>query len=145
MGEGRALLERHYRALDAHDMDEAVAIFTDDVLTHFAGMRDIHGREQFKMLGGAFIAAFPDATIHATDIWEAGDAVISEGTYSGTHTATLHSPNGDLPATGRRMELHYADVMRVRDGKVFYHAVYFDSAEMMTQLGLTPDTAAARA
>jgi steroid delta-isomerase-like uncharacterized protein len=143
MGEGRALLEQHYRALDAHDMDEAVTVFSDDVLTHFAGMRDIRGREQFKMLGGAFIEAFPDATIHPADIWEVGDAVISEGTYSGTHSATLRSPNGDVPATGKRMDLHYADVMRVRDGKVFYHAVYFDSAEMMAQLGLMPETTAA--
>jgi steroid delta-isomerase-like uncharacterized protein len=143
MGEGRALLEQHYRALDAHDMNEAVTVFSDDVLTHFAGMRDIRGREQFKLLGGAFIEAFPDASIHPADIWEVGDAVISEGTYSGTHTATLRSPNGDIPATGKRMDLHYADVMRVRDGKVFYHAVYFDSAEMMAQLGLMPETTAA--
>jgi ketosteroid isomerase-like protein len=121
MGEGRALMERHYRGLDAHDMDEAVTVFSDDVLTHFAGMRDIH----------------------AANIWEAGDAVISEGTYSGTHSATLRSPNGDIPATGRHMDLHYADIMRVRDGQVFYHAVYFDSAEMMAQLGLIPDATAA--
>lgn len=145
MGEGRALMERHYRGLDAHDMDQAVTVFSDDVLTHFAGMRDIHGRDQFKVLGGAFIEAFPDSSIHPASIWEAGDAVISEGTYSGTHTATLRSPNGDIPATGRHMDLHYADIMRVRDGQVFYHAVYFDSAEMMAQLGLMPDATATTA
>ena len=72
--------------------------------------------------------------------------MIAEGTF--LRNGTLRRCAARTAISGSRqahLDLHYADIMRVRDGKVFYHAVYFDSAEMMGQLELLPAASGATA
>ena len=42
---------------------------------------------------GARAAAVPDATIRARRTFESGDTIITEGSYSGTHTGDLVGPS----------------------------------------------------
>lgn len=60
----------------------------------------------------------------------------------GTHTGPLHTPTGDVPATGRRVDLPFCDVHRIEDGKITNGRSYFDLATMMRQLGLMPEVPA---
>jgi predicted ester cyclase len=76
-------------------------------------------------------------------VFEIGDTAIAEGNFVGTHTGPLATPNGAVPATGRRMDLPFSDFFEVKDGKVISHRVYFDQMALMAQLGLLPEPAAA--
>ncbi len=74
---------------------------------------------------------------------ESGDTAISEWTTSGTHDGPLETPEGTIPATGKRVTLRGCDAMTVRDGRITSHRVYYDQLAFMTRLGLVPEGAAA--
>ena len=59
-------------------------------------------------------------------------------TITGTHDGPLRGPGGEIPATGRPMEIHSSTHVAVRDGLVTSWRVYFDPNEMLGQLGLLP-------
>jgi steroid delta-isomerase-like uncharacterized protein len=145
MSDLRAIVDRHYKGLTDKDIDASVSILASDVLSVMPGAPPMHGVEPFKEYGKAFFDAFPDAAMRIKSVYETGDTIIVEGSFAGTHTQALVGPNGTIPATGKSIDLPYADIFRVRDGKVYYHAVYFDQMTMMMQLGLMPEPTAAGA
>jgi predicted ester cyclase len=67
-----------------------------------------------------------------------GSVAAAEGTLAGTHNAVLHSPAGDIPATGKTVELRWGAIYEVRDSEMLYEHLYFDQMELMGQLGLLP-------
>jgi hypothetical protein len=44
--------------------------------------------------------------------------VIVEGRFTGTNTGPLPGPDGDLPASGNKVDLPFADFSRLSEGKV---------------------------
>ena len=67
---------------------------------------------------------------------EAGDLVVVEGRFVGTFTGPLASPDGDVEPTGASVDLRFADVARIRDGKIGAYHTYYDQLGLLTQLGL---------
>jgi len=53
----------------------------------------------------------------------------------------METPEGTIPATGKRLTLRGADAITVRDGLIRSHRVYYDQLGFMTQLGLVPEGA----
>ena len=143
MGNLRSIVEQHYLDLNDHSLERTRQMVTDDVVTIMPGAPPMVGFEPFSQYADAFFRAFPDLHIELNNCVEHGDAVIAEATLTGTHTAPLASPSGEIPATNRRIELTAADAFDVKDGKVTGHRVYFDQMVMMTQLGLVPEGATA--
>lgn len=82
--------------------------------------------------------AFPDNGIDDAVVFGTDDQAAEEARFSGTHTGTLRTPNGDVPPTGKRMASRYAAVSRVKNGKVTSFHLYFDVADVLAQLGLMP-------
>ena len=72
--------------------------------------------------------------IHADD---RGGA--QEGRFIGTHNGTLRGPAGDIPATGRSVDARFCGIYEFDEGKITSCHLYFDQADMMMQLGLTPE------
>jgi hypothetical protein len=50
---------------------------------------------------------------------------------------------GDIPPTGRSVEVDYVRVLRFRDGKHVSFSLMFDRLMMLEQLGLVPTPALA--
>ena len=74
-----------------------------------------------------------------------GDWVVQEFVFVGTHTGTLQSPAGDIPPTNRLLRGRGVQILHVEDGLVADTRLYFDQVDVMTQLGLMPETASATA
>jgi predicted ester cyclase len=55
-------------------------------------------------------------------------------TFHGTHTAEF----GGIPPTGREVTLQFADIMRVRGGRITEHWLSMDQLSFMQQLGVIP-------
>ena len=70
------------------------------------------------------------------------DYAVVEFVGRGTNTGPLATPQGEIPATGRAIEIPFCDVHRIEDGKITNGRSYFDMATMMRQLGLLPKAAA---
>jgi predicted ester cyclase len=66
------------------------------------------------------------------------DLVVVEFVGRGTHDGPLKGPVGEIPPTGRRVEIRFCEVHEIWDGKIVRFRTYFDPATMMRQLGLMP-------
>jgi predicted ester cyclase len=81
--------------------------------------------------------AFPDA-LFQVDRWvDSGDVAVAEGTYSGTHTGPLQTPDGAVEATGLSVRIPFAMLFRVEGDLIAVLHAYWDQATFMRQLGLT--------
>jgi predicted ester cyclase len=91
------------------------------------------------MFLSGFLGAFPDSHFTVDEMIAEGDRVATKKTFTGTHTEEF---NG-IPATGKRVTLQYADIMRVRHGKIVEHWLSMDQLSFMQQLGVLPSLTAA--
>jgi ketosteroid isomerase-like protein len=135
-GGTRELVSRFYESFDRGDVDAALAVFSDDLETTDPGMGTVHGLPPFREYLETLKRAVPDARALVEQMYAAGDAIIVEGRFVGTHTGPLAGPNGDIEPTGASVDLRFADVSRVRDGKVVSYHTYYDQLGLLTQLGV---------
>jgi hypothetical protein len=78
----------------------------------------------------------PDNEITIEHEWVAGPVVVQEGLFSGTHTGTLMTPDGQaIPPPGRSIKAAYADVFEVEGDRITAERLYFDQVELLTQGG----------
>ena len=137
MGEAREAAERWYRAVESGDEAAMVDALTDDCDFLSPGGR-VGSAKEAAAFAGAFMTAFPDARFEFQAWVESGDVAAAEGSYSGTHTGILVSPQGDIAATEKSVTIPFAALSMSRDGRVSYHHAYWDNAAFLMQLGLMP-------
>jgi steroid delta-isomerase-like uncharacterized protein len=125
-------------AFNAKDPEARMANQAPDIEVVMPGGMTLVGPEQVAAVVQVFWEALPDAQIIHENEVAAGDTVVTEGTLTGTHTGTFRNPQGEIPATGNRIQLRYASVRRIRDGKVASEHLYFDQLEFLQQLGALP-------
>ena len=106
---------------------------------------ELKGIDAISQFTQGWFQGFPDATIRTDKYIEAGDTIVQEGVFTGTHTGVFPTPMGDIPPTGKRVEGRFADVFVVKDGKFVSDHLFFDRMDMMEQLGLVPAPAGAAA
>ena len=135
MGDGKQLLERFGNAILGNGELEQIA--TPDVEYHDASANAKGIAEVEKYLQGWW-TAFPDATVTVSNVVSEGDQAVGEMTYSGTQTGPMTGPAGEIPPTGRSVELKGAAWITIRDGKIARFNGYYDTMSMMVQLGLMP-------
>lgn len=104
----------------------------DEMATH----RHCEGRDEIIAVNKEWKGAFPDARGTIERVIESGDMVTLELTWRGHQNGTLPVPGGEIPPTGRAVEVPAAEVLEIRDGKVVSERHYFDLAGMFEQLGV---------
>ncbi len=137
---------RIYEAWNQRDFDGfADALANGEFLIMGSGER-LAGREGAMEFAHRWANGFPDGRVTIDSVVESGDTVVVEFTGRGTHTGPLVTPMGEIPATGRTIELKLCDVSTfAADGTVKTLRTYFDTGSLMTQLGLAPQPAMAGA
>jgi ketosteroid isomerase-like protein len=127
---------------NAHDREGCTALFDEGVVLEAPGGLSLSGRSGWESFYDLWTGAFPDNAVAGPTVRGGGDLAVQEARFTGTHTGTLHAPSGDVPATGRRVDLRYTAVQTVREGRVTSFHLYFDQVDLLTQLGLMPAPAA---
>jgi steroid delta-isomerase-like uncharacterized protein len=143
MGHALDTIRRFYERFNDNDLDGAVELFKPDLHSFEPAAGLLEGAEAWRAYGEAYKAAMPDARLELDSAVEEEQTVAVQGRFTGTHTGALQSPQGEVPASGNRVELAFADFFRLEDGKVAEHRVYFDQLDLMAQLGLQPTGASA--
>jgi ketosteroid isomerase-like protein len=138
----RQVLDRTVTAWNASDEEEVVAMGDPDIELTASGGLDFKGSYGLRKWYRLWAEACPDRVVRYHNVVEAAGQAIGEGTFTGTHTGTLHLPMGDVPATGRHLKADYVAVLRVAGGKITYMRHYFDVMDLMIQLGLAGEAAA---
>ena len=141
MGEARAVAERFYAAFNRGDLAGTRESFDQNVVTVEPSSGEMRGLDAFAGYLGVFMRAVPNAKLNLIRAVESGDTVVVEGTYSGTFTGPLASPQGEIPPTGKKFDLPYVEIFDLRGGKIATHHIYYDQIAFLGQLGLMPPPA----
>jgi steroid delta-isomerase-like uncharacterized protein len=129
-----------YEDWNDRDFDRAAKHISGDAALTIVGTRErFEGPDGFRRFNTMWADAFPDGRVDVETVIDGGDRVVVEFVGRGTHTGPLVSPMGEIPATGRSLELKLCDVYEFRNGKVQAQRTYFDTASLMQQLGLMPE------
>jgi steroid delta-isomerase-like uncharacterized protein len=145
MTDSRTAFQAWLDAFNAHDQAAIRAATADDCVFEGPGGVRIEGIDACVGYAMNWLNAFSDAKLEVGTLVVDGDWVAMTGTFKGTHDGTLSSPEGDVPPTGRRLEGRCSQIVRFADGKAVDENLYYDQMDVVMQLGLMPETAAASA
>lgn len=143
MADARQVAAEALDAFNAHDGDRIRATYADDVVMEAPGDARLEGPDAVTGFAMSWLTAFPDAKLTVHDEIHDGEWCVQRFTFDGTHQDTLSGPDGDIPATNRRLSGRGVQMLRVRDGKIAEEHLYYDQVQVLTQLGLMPEPATA--
>ena len=127
-----------YAAINDRDADAGAACMADKAEWREVPTGQIYrGPAGWRANMDFWLGAFPDGRVEVTNLIDGGEWVAVEYTGRGTNTGPMSTPEGELPPTGRSVEIPMVDLWQFEDGKVVSGRSYFDMAGMMTQLGLS--------
>jgi len=122
----------------SHDFP-IMTLFSDSAEVIVPGMPAKIGKAQYDQVRQGFDSGFPDARTELVSIIESGDTAAGEVMFIATNTGSMPSPaGGQIPPTGKKVNLPGAFIMKVKDGKITSYHLYFDQASMAQQLGMSP-------
>lgn len=136
MATAKSVLERAVEAWNAGDEAAFVAIGDPGAELSSPGGLDFHGAAGVRAWYRLWKEACPDRIVRYTNLVGDEDQVIGEGTFTGTHTGTLHLPTGDVPPTGKRVQADFVAVVKTSNDRITHMRHYFDLMDFMAQLGL---------
>jgi ketosteroid isomerase-like protein len=126
------LHQRAHRAMSEEGADQAAAYFAPDIVyTDNARGLTMKGKEEATGWLTGWKSAFSDARITNATYLAADDWTISQFHGRGVNDGPL----GDLPATGKQLDMPYCELLRWRDDKAVEGGIYYDTGTMMVQLG----------
>ena len=97
--------------------------------------RKIEGPDKIVELFKGWKTAFPDAAGTVTSAFASGSKAALEVTWKGTHTGPLETPEGTIPASGKRQETSAAVFLTFEGDKIKESRHYFDSMTLLEQIG----------
>jgi ketosteroid isomerase-like protein len=136
MGDQRNVVQEFYERFGEGDLDAAVAVFSPEVRITDPGLGTVKGLDALRGYLNGLKGPVPDARAIVERMFEIDDTVIVEGRFTGTNTGPLPGPDGDLPPSGRTVDLPFADFARVADQRIVEYRTYYDQLSLLTQLGL---------
>lgn len=136
MTKHRQKIEDAFRAMDDHRYDQ-LATFQALDCSYRMNYDTIPGLAGFVEMCKGWYGGFPDLRHEVLEYGENGDHVAYTLRITGTHTATMQTPQGPVPATGKRIDFRALDhVTFGPDGKARTWNGYFDMLTVLQQLGL---------
>ena len=132
--------EEEIAAWNAHDVERAAAIFSDDVVWQDTGSpQAMNGKDAVRQYLHGWFSSFPDIKITVINRVATEDHVASELEFVGTNTGDLQlGPGMTIPATGKTVHGKGTYFVYFKDGKPVAVHSYPDLAGMLMQLGLMP-------
>jgi steroid delta-isomerase-like uncharacterized protein len=125
-----------FEAVADGNMDALDNLIAVDYVRHCQATPDVqvNSLEDFKkyLLGDR--ESFPDPDLRVVHLIAEDNLVAFWATYAGVQ----EGPIGQFPATGNRMEIAFAGIHRIEDGKIAETWVIWDNLAALTQLGLWP-------
>ncbi len=138
--ENKAVVRVIFDGFNARDLDRVASRCADDfVLEDLPAGLTLRGPEGMRQWLQTWVDAAPDAHARLERIFGEGDWVATEHHGTATHTGPLRTPGGEIPPTGRTLDLWFSENYQLRDGKLVRMRVYYDGAAVLRQLGLIPE------
>jgi len=130
MGNAADVMRKKFAATNAQDAKEMTSYFSPEAEREVPGGL-LHGRDQIAAFISVFWEAFPDLKLTVTNVVEEGPVVAIRGTITGTHLGVFHTPAGDMPPTGRSINLTFSDDYEVEGGLILSAHLHLDRLELL--------------
>jgi predicted ester cyclase len=138
MGDAVDAGEQYDDAFNAQDEETRKTFLNQNSDLVLPGGMRFQGPDQILQVAQGFWAAFPDGQIiRERHITNGGEAA-TEGRFVGTHSGPFPTPQGEIPASGNRVEFEYVSLRRVESDKIVSEHLYFDQMGFLQQLGVLP-------
>ena len=136
-GDNRSLIEREVMLWNERDQAGWLAL-ADLARLEVTAPGGLHltGREAADAIWNTWSEAFPDNRLTTVSIHADERGGAYEGRFLGTHSGTLRSPAGEIGPTGRMVDTRFAVVHECANGKITSTHLYFDQADLLSQLGV---------
>ena len=142
MADATDIVRESLKAWNAHDPDGVAKFFSQDVVSESDTLPNaLRGPEAIRQVVQMYVRAFPDLHIEIEQIFSSGDYVTLRWLATGTHGGELMG----IAPTNRRAVTHGCTVDEIRDGKIVREWAYWDTGNLLRQLGVLPSPAAAGA
>jgi glyoxylase-like metal-dependent hydrolase (beta-lactamase superfamily II)/predicted ester cyclase len=132
------VVTRNFAALNAHDLDAAVACWKPGGIDRLVGQQELIAPDGIRQYFGALFAGFPDFSFEVLETVSSGDRTVvrwrASGTFAGPGTFQGFSPNG------ARIEMEGCDIFVVANELIERNDAYLDIAR---QLGFLPPAGSA--
>jgi steroid delta-isomerase-like uncharacterized protein len=123
-------------AFSKNQFDKVLELCHENVEVHaYAFGAVFQGKDGFMNFMQSFKGAFPDVIIHHKKLLVENNNAAIEFSGKGTHTGPLVTPAGNIPATGKKIELDVAEFMEFKDGLLISLHNYQDAGSLMRQIG----------
>jgi glyoxylase-like metal-dependent hydrolase (beta-lactamase superfamily II)/ketosteroid isomerase-like protein len=134
--EAEAIARRYFEAIDAHDLDGAVALWADGGRENVRGQVDVLAPEGVRAFIGDLIGAMPDLSMQVLSTTTEADRCGVQWCLTGTFAGPGHF--GGVAPTGNPIELEGFDLLTVRDGLIQSNDAFSDSMTFARQVGMMP-------
>lgn len=136
--ETRRLVHAHLEGFNTRESKGlAESLNTPDARwTNVPAGASYQGPQGYLAFLDSWLSAFPEAKVEVKNVSSGEDWAVAEFRGVGKHAGILKTPAGDIPPTGRAIELPFCEVYRFRGGKIASCNLYFDTGTLVRQLGL---------
>lgn len=134
--EAETVVRRYFEAINARDLDAAVALWAAGGREHVRGQVDATAPEGVRTFIGDMLAAMPDLRFELASTTSEGERCGAQWQLTGTFLGP-GSLNGVAP-TGHPLKLEGIDLFTVRDGLIESNDAFTDTMEAPRQIGLMP-------
>jgi hydroxyacylglutathione hydrolase len=135
-GEAEAVARRYFEAINAHDLDGAVALWAVGGRENVRGQIDAAAPEGVRAFIGDMLGAMPDVRFEILSTTTEGERCALQWRLTGTFVGP-GTFNGLTP-TGHPLTIEGVDLLTVRDGLVQSNDAFPDSMAVPRQIGMLP-------
>ena len=128
------IIDKHFAAENAHDVEATLATYTDDIVWDDVTHPDspFHGKDEVAAVYSSIIEAIPDVKLEMVKRFsgENGRYVVDESIITGH----VHGEWVGMNGGGAAVEVRILHVFEIRDGLISYENAWFDAADVQRQI-----------
>lgn len=131
------LAKEIYELFNNNKIEELSALYSEhSVLLNVPTNEIFKGKAGAKSSASRWRTAFSDAKCVISNQAVTEDSIVTEFNGVGTNDGQLETPMGLIPPTGRKVNIPFVEVLKIKNGKIEGSKLYYDTATMLRQLEL---------
>ncbi|MGH2864797.1 MAG: ester cyclase [Solirubrobacteraceae bacterium] len=131
-----SIARRYFAAIDARDLDQALALWADGGRENVRGQVDTQAPDGVRAFIGGLLDAIPDLSMQVLSTTTEGDRCGVQWRLTGTFAGP--GQFGGVAPTGNPIELEGFDLITVRDGLIQSNDAFSDTTTFARQIGMLP-------
>jgi steroid delta-isomerase-like uncharacterized protein len=132
------VVQKMHEFFNKSDFNSFINLFTDNPSQlNVPSNQKFSGRDGIKQSFNMWKKAFSDARYDVKNMVANDEYVVTEFNGIGTSDGVFETPMGKFDPTGKKVSIPFVEIVKIKNGKIESSKLYFDTASMMTQLGVS--------